>query len=97
LFCGLTRAAWQGWSKKLKAMQDTIKAKRELIEPKPLGKQGYGRPFRQTALTVWHDASRLTQFIASHPIYRVSHNLSRLKRASQPTKNAATQHRGIIF
>jgi hypothetical protein len=49
-------ASWKGWSKKVKAMQDTVKAKRELIEPKPLGKQGYGRPFRQTALTVWRDA-----------------------------------------
>ena len=48
--------SWKGWSKKIKAMQDTVKARRELIEPKPLEKQGYGRPFRQTALTVWRDA-----------------------------------------
>ncbi len=48
--------AWKGWDKKLKAMTDSVKAYRELIEPKPLGKQGYGRPFRQTALTVWRDA-----------------------------------------
>ncbi len=48
--------SWKGWGKKVKAMQDSVKAVRELIEPKPLEKQGYGRPFRQTALTVWRDA-----------------------------------------
>lgn len=35
--------------KQIKAMQDTIKSKRELILPKALEKQGYGRPFRVTA------------------------------------------------
>ncbi len=53
---GSESEAWKGWDKKLKAMQDTLKATRELIEPKPLDKQGYGRPYRQTALTVWRDA-----------------------------------------
>jgi photosystem II stability/assembly factor-like uncharacterized protein len=48
--------AWKGWDKKIKAMQDSVKATRYLIEPKPMEKQGYGRPFRQTALTVWRDA-----------------------------------------
>ena len=36
--------------------KDSLKAARYLIEPKPLEKQGYGRPYRQTALTVWRDA-----------------------------------------
>jgi hypothetical protein len=53
---GSQSESWKGWDKKLKAMQDTLKGTRELIEPKPLGKQGYGRPYRQTALTVWRDA-----------------------------------------
>jgi hypothetical protein len=37
--------------KQIKAVQDTIKAKKELIVAKSLEKQGYGRPYSMTALT----------------------------------------------
>lgn len=41
----------EDFKKQIKAVQDTIKAKRELIVARPLEKQGYGRPNSVTALT----------------------------------------------
>lgn len=42
--------------KQIKAVQDSIKTKKELILPRPLDKQGYGRPFRITASTKIQEA-----------------------------------------
>ncbi|MDZ7935253.1 MAG: hypothetical protein U5M51_09865 [Emticicia sp.] len=41
----------EDFKKQIKVVQDTIKAKRELIVARPLDKQGYGRPYRVTPLT----------------------------------------------
>lgn len=50
--------------KKVKAMQDTLKNKRDIIIPKPMEKQGYGRPYRLTAQTKMQEAM---MFVRSKP------------------------------
>ncbi len=87
-------AAWKGWNKKLKAMQDTLKVRRELIEPKPLGKQGYGRPYRQTALTVWRDAFYTvagTPWTGSKPFAPNDEDEMMIKDAEMMAENAVAR------
>ncbi|MFN4145603.1 MAG: VPS10 domain-containing protein [Runella sp.] len=48
--------------KQVKTMQDSLKAQRANILPAPMEKQGYGRPYRLTALTKLNEAA---QFLRS--------------------------------
>jgi hypothetical protein len=86
--------AWKGWDKKVKAMQDSLKATRYLIEPKPMEKQGYGRPYRQTALTIWREAyyaAAGSPYSGGKPFAPNAEDEKLIKDAEQYTEQALSQ------